>query len=162
AASAGAIGVHCFRRTSAASSPRTIASSRNSSPSATSANGRSSPPGPPLTRVERAITSVRCRPPTSTTSLPAAPGTRTCADPGHLRSEGALDRECVWGWRDGLGGRAHSARALFGAGVGDAEALLLLRPLAIGVARDGPIPLEPLQCRVHLADIQRPHLAGPR
>ena len=34
--------------------------------------------------------------------------------------------------------------------------------LAGVVGLDEPVPLEPLQGRVHLADVQRPDLAGPR
>ena len=44
---------------------------------------------------------------------------------------------------------------------GDAEALLRAVILA-AVGFDQPVTLEPLQGRVHLADVQRPDLARPR
>ena len=47
------------------------------------------------------------------------------------------------------------------AGGGDPEALLRA-VVAVAVGLDQPVALQPLQRRVHLADVQRPHLAGPR
>ena len=63
------------------------------------------------------------------------------------------------GGRDGVGRCAQPRVELVDARCGDAEALL--RALLGGVVGlDEAVALEPLQRRVHLAGVQRPHLAG--
>jgi hypothetical protein len=45
-------------------------------------------------------------------------------------------------------------------GADGGDLVALLRPLALGVGLDEPVPLEALQRRVDLADVERPDLAS--
>jgi hypothetical protein len=81
-------------------------------------------------------------------------------DSGNLERHQHLDHELVARGRHELGRRAKPARQLVGARGGDPVALL--RPLAVPVALDEPVTLEPLQRRIDLADVERPDLARPR
>src|SRR4029079_12578174 len=74
ATAGGARDGRCFKRTSAASSQRTIASSRNSSASATSANAMSPSPAAALTCVYPCMTSIACRRCTCRISWMSIPG----------------------------------------------------------------------------------------
>jgi hypothetical protein len=81
-------------------------------------------------------------------------------DPRDLQRNQHLDHELVARRRNELGRRAKPAGQLVGASRGDLVALA--RPLAVAVGRDEPVPLEALQSRVDLADIERPDVARPR
>ena len=142
----------CFKRTSAASSQRTIASSRKSSASATSASATSSSRG------------LRLDPRVALHDLDRVPAVHlqdlVDVGAGDLQRDQHLDHELVARRRDEVGRRAQPAGELFGAGGGDPVALL--RPLAVRVGLDEPVALEALQRRVDLPDVQRPDLARPR
>ena len=78
-----------------------------------------------------------------------------------LQGDEHLDHELISRRRDEVRWRAQPARQLLFAVGGDSVSLL--RPLALAVVGlDEPVPLEPLQRRVDLPDVQRPDLAGPR
>ncbi len=78
---------------------------------------------------------------------------------GQAQADQHLDDQLVAGRELGVRRRVQPTRQLPAAVRGDAVALP--RPVAIRLVRfDEPIALEPLQRRVHLADVQRPHLPG--
>ena len=68
-----------------------------------------------------------------------------------------LDHQLVPGRRRHVRRRAQPVVELLAPGVGDVEAFC--GPGGV-VGLDQPVTLEPLQGRVHLPDVQRPHLAG--
>ena len=81
-------------------------------------------------------------------------------DPGNLQGDQHLDHELVARGRHELGRRAKPVGQLAVAGGRDPVALL--RPLALAVVGlDEPVPLEALQRRVDLPDVERPDLARP-
>ena len=81
--------------------------------------------------------------------------------PGNLQGDEHLDHELVARRRDELGRRAQPVGQL--AGRRRSDPVPLLRALALAVVGlDEPVPLEALQRRVDLPDVQRPDLARPR
>ncbi len=80
-------------------------------------------------------------------------------DAGQSERHEDLDDELVAGRRGEVGRGAEPLGELDRTVLGDVEALL--RALLGGVfGLDEPVALEPLQRRVHLPDVERPHLAG--
>ena len=80
--------------------------------------------------------------------------------PGTWRATSTLITSSSRGGGTRSGGVRSQLGQLVGAGGGDPVALL--RPLAVAVGLDEPVPLEALQRRVDLPDVQRPDLARPR
>ena len=142
-----------LRRPSAASSHRMTASSRNSSASTTRArltsNSASSSlmPGPLLHQLDQ---------------VPAVHLDHVVhVGAGHPHRHQDLHHQLIARRRGQVGWRAQPGGQLGRPVLGDPEALL--RPLVrVVVGLDQPVALQPLQGLVHLAHVQRPHLAGPR
>ena len=78
-------------------------------------------------------------------------------DARHRQRDHHLDHQLVAG-RGGVGRRHQPLVQRLPAGGGDLVALL--RPVLRVVGLDEAVPLEALQGRVHLADVERPHLPG--
>ena len=153
ATAAGARVGRCFKRTSAASSQRTIASSRKSSASATSANAEV------VLRGRRLDLGVALH------DLDHVPAVHlqdlVDVGPGDLQRDQHLDHELVARGRHEVGRRAKPVGQL--ALAGGRDPVPLPRPLAFAVVGlDEPVPFEALEGRVDLPDVQRPDLARPR
>ena len=81
--------------------------------------------------------------------------------PGDLEGDQHLDHELVARGRHEVGRGAQPVGQL--AVTGGRDPVALLRSLAFAVVGlDEPVPLEALERRVHLADVERPDLARPR
>jgi hypothetical protein len=81
---------------------------------------------------------------------------------GYLQGDQHLDHELVTRRRDELRRRPKPRCQRLRAFGGDPVPLLLLRSVVLVVGLHEPVALKTLKCRVNLADVQRPDLAGPR
>ena len=79
-------------------------------------------------------------------------------DVGEVQGDEHLDDELVAGRRRHVRRGAQPGLELVGPGGGQREGALRAGAVVVGV--DEPVALEPLQGRVHLPDVERPHLAG--
>ena len=153
ATAAAAFDGRCLKRTSAASSHRTIASSRNSSASATSASASVVLAGGGLD-LGVALHDLDHVPAVHLQDL-------VDIRPGNLEGDEHLDHELVARGRHEVGWGAKPVGQL--ARAGGRDPVPLPRALALPVVgHDEPVALEALEGRVHLADVERPHLARLR
>ena len=139
-----------LRRPSTLSSQRISESSRNSSASATSRRPSSSSPASSLSRVYCCISSASCRRWTCRRA-----GTSTS---GRWRATSTLMTSSSRGGDVMSGGVRSQVSSSSAPAVGQREDALRAGAVVVGV--DEAVALEPLEGRVDLPDVERPHLAG--